>query len=51
MSKDEVLAFLKTRKHAVIATVSAGSSSEAALIGFGQTENLEVNLWYVPNKS
>ena len=42
MKKDEVLAFLKQRKHAVISTCGKNDQPEAALIGFGETDNFEL---------
>lgn len=41
MKKKDLLTFLHANKHAVIATVG-GKKPEAALIGFGETENLEL---------
>lgn len=42
MTKQEVLKFIKTKKHAVISTSSLNSDPEAALIGFGETDNFEI---------
>lgn len=42
MNKQEVLTFLKTKDHMVISSISENAIPEAALIGFGQTENLEL---------
>jgi pyridoxine/pyridoxamine 5'-phosphate oxidase len=42
MNKENILNFFKTRKHAVIATSGENGQPEAALIGFGETDNLEI---------
>ena len=42
MDKDEVLAFIKTKQHAVISTYTSNQPPEAALIGFGETDKLEL---------
>lgn len=39
---DTILAFLKTQKHAVISTCGRSGHPEAALIGFGETSELEL---------
>ena len=41
MTKEEVLAFIKTNKLAVISTC-ANNQPEAALIGFGETDDFEL---------
>jgi general stress protein 26 len=38
MTKEQVLSFIKTRKHAVISTCGRNQHPEAALIGFGETD-------------
>ncbi len=42
MNKEEILAFIKTKKHAVISTSGNSNHPEAALIGFGETNNFEL---------
>lgn len=42
VSQAEILAFIKTRIHAVISTVDPAGYPEAALIGFGETDTLEL---------
>lgn len=42
MTKEEVLAFIKTKTHTVIATTTPQQTPEAAFIGFGETDNLEL---------
>lgn len=42
MDKDTVLAFIKTKKHAVISTCGKNQQPEAALIGFGETDDFEL---------
>lgn len=42
MEKGKVLDFIKTKKHAVISTYSLSQPPEAALIGFGETEDFEI---------
>lgn len=42
MDKTGVLNFIKTKKHAVISTCGKNQKPEAALVGFGETENLEI---------
>lgn len=42
MTKAKILSFLKSRIHAVISTVSTAHQPESALIGFGETEQLEI---------
>jgi pyridoxine/pyridoxamine 5'-phosphate oxidase len=42
MNKETILKFLKSRKHAVIATSGDNNQPEAALIGFGETDDLEI---------
>lgn len=37
-----ILEFLKNQIHAVISTSNSSNNPEAALIGFGQTDNLEI---------
>ncbi len=42
MKRDDVLAFIKTRNHAVISTYTPNNYPEAALIGFGETDDFEL---------
>lgn len=42
MNKETILKFFKSRKHAVIATIGEYGQPEAALIGFGETDGLEI---------
>lgn len=42
MTKADILAFFKTQEHTVISTCSLRNEPEAALIGFGETEQLEI---------
>lgn len=42
MTKQNVLDFIKTKKHAVISTCGVNQSPEAALIGFGETDAFEL---------
>lgn len=42
MTKQQILSFFKSKKHAVISTCGANNQPEAALIGFGETESLEL---------
>ena len=42
MNREEVLSFIKTKKHAVISTSGRDNHPEAALIGFGETDNFEL---------
>lgn len=42
MNKTSVLAFIKTKKHAVISTCGKNQQPEAALLGFGQTDDFEL---------
>lgn len=40
--KKVILEFLKNQIHAVISTSNSSNNPAAALIGFGQTDNLEI---------
>jgi general stress protein 26 len=42
MDKQDVLAFIKTKKHTVISTYTPGESPESAVIGFGETDKFEL---------
>lgn len=42
MNKDNLLVFIKTKQHAVIATYTKNQYPEAALIGFGETNEFEL---------
>lgn len=42
MNKETILAFIKTKIHTVISTCGATKKPESALIGFGETEKLEL---------
>jgi pyridoxine/pyridoxamine 5'-phosphate oxidase len=42
MNKEDLLAFIKTKQHAVISTVASDGCPEAALIGFGETDDFEL---------
>lgn len=42
MTKQEILEFIKTKKLAVISTSSLNGIPEAALIGFGETDDFEL---------
>lgn len=42
MNKKDIFSFLQSRRHTVIATVDEANRPESALIGFGQTEQLEL---------
>jgi pyridoxine/pyridoxamine 5'-phosphate oxidase len=42
MTKQELFSFLNKNIHAVISTCGTNQQPEAALIGFGETENLEI---------
>jgi pyridoxine/pyridoxamine 5'-phosphate oxidase len=42
MKKEDIVAFIKTKKHAVISTYSPDEFPEAALIGFGESDDLEI---------
>ena len=42
MNKEVVLTFIKTKQHAVISTVASDGCPEAALIGFGETDEYEL---------
>ncbi len=42
MDKDTILAFIKTKKHAVISTCGQNQQPEAALMGFGETNSFEL---------
>ncbi len=42
MQKEDVLPFLKKNIHAVISTCGTNGQPEAALIGFGETDNFEL---------
>jgi uncharacterized pyridoxamine 5'-phosphate oxidase family protein len=42
ITKSDVLTFLNKNTHAVISTCGLNGQPEAALIGFGETENLEI---------
>jgi uncharacterized pyridoxamine 5'-phosphate oxidase family protein len=42
MTKEAIVSFLKTKKHTVISTISSAQAPESALIGFGQTDELEI---------
>lgn len=40
--KQKILSILKKNEHAVLSTISESGFPESALIGFGQTESLEI---------
>lgn len=42
MTKKDILDFIKKQKHAVIATSDKRGKPEAALVGFGETDKLEL---------
>ncbi len=42
MTKQDVLSFIKTQQHAVISTCGKTQQPEAALIGFGETDEFEL---------
>lgn len=42
MTKQDILAFFKKNIHAVVSTCGRNGQPEAALIGFGETNNLEI---------
>lgn len=42
MTKEQVLNFIKTKKHAVISTSDKNNKPESALIGFGETDRFEL---------
>src|SRR5688572_24906373 len=42
MTKEQVLAFIKTQIHAVVSTCGHNLQPEAALVGFGETDQLEL---------
>ncbi|GIK84160.1 MAG: pyridoxamine 5'-phosphate oxidase [Patescibacteria group bacterium] len=42
MKKENILAFIRTKIHAVISTCGDSHSPEAALIGFGETNDFEL---------
>ena len=42
MKKEDVLSFIKTRIHAVISTIDEKGRPESALIGFTETDQLEI---------
>lgn len=42
MNKQNVLAFIKTKPHTIISTIGPNNQPESALIGFGETDDLEL---------
>jgi uncharacterized pyridoxamine 5'-phosphate oxidase family protein len=42
MTKEDVLTFIKTKKHTVISTCGKNHQPEAAVIGFGETDEFEL---------
>jgi pyridoxine/pyridoxamine 5'-phosphate oxidase len=42
MEKSDVLAFIKTKIHTVVSTCGSNQQPEAALVGFGETDQLEL---------
>ncbi len=42
VTKNELYEFLNSQNHAVISTVSSEGKPQAALVGFGQTQDLEL---------
>lgn len=42
MNKTEILGFIKTKIHAVVSTVNEHGQPQAALVGFGETDDFQI---------